>query len=66
MKLNSSRLHWNSNELFCQGSRKAILRIIPDAKYPAMWRVERPDGQLTDMVNHTRAKDAALSRPSSF
>jgi hypothetical protein len=26
-----------------------------------MWRVCRPDGSLSDMVNLTRAKDAAIS-----
>jgi hypothetical protein len=36
--------------------------IVPDEKYPAvMWRVRLPDGRLTDMVNRTRAKDAAIS-----
>jgi hypothetical protein len=34
--------------------------IIPDEKYPGMWRVKYPDGQLSDMVNRTRAKDAAM------
>jgi hypothetical protein len=36
--------------------RKA--RVAPDSKYPAMWRVRWPDGQLSDMANLTRAKDA--------
>jgi len=34
-------------------------RIVPDAVYPGMYRVRRPDGSLSDMVNLTRAKDAA-------
>jgi len=33
-------------------------RIVPDPKWPGMYRVRRPDGSLTDMVNLTRAKDA--------
>jgi len=38
------------------------VRIVPDEKYPTvMWRVERPDGTLTDMVNRARAKDAAIT-----
>ena len=32
--------------------------IVPDAKWPGMYRIRRPDGSLTDMVNLTRAKDA--------
>jgi hypothetical protein len=33
-------------------------RIVPDAKWPGMYRIKRPDGSLTDMVNLTRARDA--------
>jgi endogenous inhibitor of DNA gyrase (YacG/DUF329 family) len=33
-------------------------RIVPDAKWPGMYRVRRPDGTLSDLVNLTRAKDA--------
>src|SRR5262245_36438105 len=32
--------------------------IVPDAKWPGMYRLVRPDGTLSDMVNLTRAKDA--------
>jgi hypothetical protein len=32
--------------------------IVPDAKWPGMYRLVRPDGSLSDMVNLTRAKDA--------
>jgi hypothetical protein len=35
--------------------------LIPDAKYPDMWRVCWPDGQRSDMTNLTRAKDALAS-----
>ena len=38
---------------------KALAHIVPDETYPGMWRVVRPDGRLSDMVNKTRAKDAA-------
>jgi hypothetical protein len=38
---------------------KALTRIVPDKTYPGMWRVLRPDGSLSDMVNKTRAKDVA-------
>ena len=33
--------------------------VIPDTDWPAMYRVRRPDGSLTDMANLTRARDAA-------
>lgn len=42
-----------------QASR--ALMITPDAKWPGMWRIKLPHGQLSDMVNLTRAKDAATS-----
>ena len=35
------------------------MSIEPDSTYPNMWRVRRPNGTLSDMVNRTRAKDAA-------
>jgi hypothetical protein len=33
--------------------------VVPDAEWPKMYRVRGPDGSLTDMVNLTRARDAA-------
>jgi hypothetical protein len=35
--------------------------IEPDQHYPQMWRVRRPDGSLSDMVNKSRAGDAAMA-----
>jgi hypothetical protein len=32
-------------------------RIVPDEHWPGMYRLRRPDGALTDMMNLTRAKD---------
>jgi hypothetical protein len=37
------------------------LAIVPDEKYPGMWRVKLLNGLLSDIVNLTRAKDAAVS-----
>ena len=33
-------------------------RIVPDAKWPAMFRLRLSDGSLSDMVSLPRAKDA--------
>jgi hypothetical protein len=33
-------------------------RIVPDATYAGMYRIRKPDGTLSDMVNLTRARDA--------
>jgi hypothetical protein len=42
--------------------RKPVLdpRIVPDPKWPGMYRVRRPDGSLSNMMNLTRAKDALV------
>jgi len=50
-------LDWKGDRL-CLGSR-SIITIERDGTYPAMWRVRKPTGTLTDMVNRARAKDAA-------
>jgi hypothetical protein len=41
--------------------KPAVGTIKPDAKWPNMWRVHLPNGQVSDMVNLTRAKDVAQS-----
>jgi hypothetical protein len=46
------RLHYGK-------SRKALAEVIPDDEHAGMWRIRWPDDQLSDMVNLTRAKDAA-------
>jgi hypothetical protein len=37
------------------------ITIKPDAKWPNMWRLHFPNGQVSDMTNLTRARDAARS-----
>jgi len=39
-------------------------RIVPDAQWAGMYRIRRPDGTLTDMVNLTRAKEALVEMAS--
>ena len=43
------------------GSRTILARIVADRVYPSMWRVKIPLGNLSDMTNLVRAKDAAMS-----
>ena len=38
---------------------EVLANVIPDAKCVGMWRIKWPDGTMSDMVNVTRAKDAA-------
>ena len=40
---------------------RLLATVEPDAKWPKMYRVRLSNGHLTDMMNLTRAKDAALS-----
>jgi hypothetical protein len=55
------RLQWKGDSLHLDGRGRAVVRIVPDKTYAGMWRVELPDGRLSDMVNRARAKDAAIS-----
>jgi hypothetical protein len=49
---------WKGNDLIFR--RRVVASIEPDSKYPNMWRVRLPNGHVTDMVNRSRAKDAAV------
>jgi hypothetical protein len=40
-------------------ARAPLVRVVPDDIYPNMWRMIWPDGQVSDMTNLSRAKDAA-------
>jgi hypothetical protein len=37
--------------------------VLPDKTYPGMYRIRKPDGTLSDMLNVTRAKDALGGGP---
>jgi hypothetical protein len=39
--------------------------IVPDGRWPNMWRVKFGDGRLSEMVNLARARDALLGRIDS-
>jgi DTW domain-containing protein YfiP len=47
-----------TSEILTKNEGARPLRIVPDATYPGMYRIRRPDGSLSDMVNLTRARDA--------
>jgi hypothetical protein len=55
-------LNWHGRQLRLRSSRGVMLATIePDQTWPGMWRVRSPDGYLADVVNLSRAKDAAAS-----
>lgn len=56
----SHDLHWDGPRLRLRSGR-VLASVEPDATWPGLWRVRVPDGSLTEMVNLTRAKDAAVS-----
>jgi hypothetical protein len=44
------------------GQRGRIMAVlIRDSEYPDLWRIDDEEG-ISDMLNLTRAKDAAMSR----
>lgn len=47
--------------LYYGNARSPLVQIVPDGTYPAMWRMSWPDGQLSDMANLSRIKDAAVA-----
>jgi hypothetical protein len=49
---NVYRLHYGK-------STKVLAEVVPANEYAGMWRIRWPDGQSSDMVNLSRAKDAA-------
>jgi len=42
-------------------TKKTVLGIISDARWPGMYRLRFADAHLSDMVNLTRAKDAVAN-----
>jgi hypothetical protein len=60
------RLTWRRTAdrrlLLCHGrGRNSLVTVEPDSKYTGMYRIRFSDGGFSDMVNLTRAKDAALA-----
>jgi hypothetical protein len=57
-----AELIWEGKQLRLFSGRGGVLAAIePDQEWPGMWRIRMPNGHLTDMVNLSRAKDAAAS-----
>jgi hypothetical protein len=59
------RLNWRNADgrLFLHhgNNRNPLLTVEPDSKYTGMYRIRFAEGGLSDMVNLTRAKDAAIA-----
>jgi len=54
--------HWrtegNRSELLTAG--RVVAKVMPDVTYPRMWRIDLGSDALSDMVNLSRARDAAV------
>jgi hypothetical protein len=63
MSLETRTCRWRQtgNEWHLLIVRRVIARVAPDARWPKTNRVVVADGFVSDLVNLTRAKDAALS-----
>ena len=46
-------------------SERPLARLVPDKVCPQMWRVVRPDGGLSGLLNRARAKDMAFGLAES-
>jgi hypothetical protein len=53
-------LRWDGNHLTRVGQRRApAITLVPDLHYTDLWRIQLPDGTTSDLLNKTRARDAA-------
>ena len=62
LRVRASGLQWKRDGadwvLFC--NRRRMGRVVPDSKYPGMWRSVKSNRQLSDMANLSWAKNAVL------
>jgi hypothetical protein len=49
-----------ADRLKLKRSGRVIAEVVPDERYLSMFRVKLPDRSVSEMVNLSRAKDAAL------
>jgi hypothetical protein len=59
MKLIPSWKRCGADWILLAGNRR-FGRVVPDAKYPGMWRSTLSGGRLSDMANLAWAKNAVL------
>ena len=60
MKVSSRKFVWDGLTVRLYSKRgRVVAQVIPDPEWQYMYRVRLPDGHISDMVNLTRAKDAA-------
>jgi len=61
MTIFASQARWRGHRLVLPAGR--LLAVIePDSEPTGLYRVRFPDGEISDVTNLTRAKDAAIVR----
>ena len=58
-KRDKTEFNWHCDKLYLERKFTGVA-LVADVKYPGLWRVRYKD-TVSDMVNRTRAKDAAYS-----
>ena len=53
-------IRWRDHQLRLLTGR-LLATVVLDNRYAGMYRVRLPDGRVTDIVNLSRAKDAAIA-----
>jgi hypothetical protein len=59
--IGSDEFRWRGLALY-RGRRSTGFMLVPDPEHARLWRVRFPDGHRSDLLNLTRAKDAAVGQ----
>jgi hypothetical protein len=57
--LSRSQKNPQTYSLYYGSAQAPVALVVPDSIYPNMYRIQWPDGRLSDLANLTRIKDAA-------
>jgi hypothetical protein len=62
LNVRASGLQWkqSGSDWILYSGRRRMGRVVPDEKYPGMWRSVKSGGRLSDMANLSWAKNAVL------
>jgi hypothetical protein len=57
-RIDPSQLNWRGDWL-CGPTGRRILRLVRDQQFPALWRIEQPNGERSGMMGRDAARSAA-------
>lgn len=58
-RLPRDKFAWHDLGLHLGRSKKPLLKLVPDATHPHLYRIKYPSGWTSALANITRARDAA-------